>query len=738
MRRCMMGTCVLLCCAAAWSQETQDAARQSCPSETIGPLVKWPLADAPKLPLRTYTLDELAARFSAFKHEPAESAGFNHLTLPFRYLSTKFKDAGYEALAFSFLLSNAMDWADGCYCARHAYFTFKRSRSVMLPMRQQYDRRIIAQQIEEWEATHAIGGLLRRTNAGYSGILEVYDRSGEAILILEYSQPRDYFELLGDMAADAMRSLGYQPSEALVRHLKKKRCRDFQSIRDLGAAAFAAEKSNIEFGLYKRILHRDPAFAEVRYWYFNQKQWKDDNREDYILNMSRAMEDYLVESALTDLADEDAPYPAFSEKFGRWVDQAQELVGPEHPSILLIKLYDKHVKRTDEDIELAEKVVGRYPNCHWLLRQLGHIHYHKRKDPYMGASMYIAGLRNRFLPSMGHKRDFTLNLGSALYDLGHYAEAHSVLLPLWETRFDTCFSAYGCQMIPHALKAAGWLPESIAAQRRIYDALDKTTSYRSWVLVDFAITAAIHGDEKVLSQVVLDKREEVGSVIRILDAYLEASQGKQVDLGFEKDITKLDNWHPIKLFRVLAAQLDLLAGKSQCRRSIEEGICWDPFARELWLLIDMYDRRDPSPQMASFYSAIEWLFPHDEWVRQASADYRQRVTDPVFADAQQLLKELEEYKTVRWPVRPERLQPKASPYFWHGKAPPFWAAAAIRRLIEQGDYDRAHELALRHHYMCVQTLQDGLITQANWMIHLVELARDEAGATPASEPATRP
>ncbi|NLW87847.1 MAG: hypothetical protein GXY38_13345 [Planctomycetes bacterium] len=725
MRRCMMGTCVLLFCAAAWSQETQKAATQSNLSEAIPLPVKWPLADAPKLPLREYTLEELAARFPAFKHEPFEDAGFNHLTLPFRYMSGEGDDVGHEAAAFSFLLSNALDWADGCYCATHAYFTFKRSRKIMAPMRRRYDRRIIAKQIEYWDATHAIGGLLRKTDAGYSGLLEVYDRSGRAILLQPYPRPRDYFELLGDMAADAMRILGYEPSDALVRHLKKKRCSDFKSIRDLGAAAFLEEKSDAEFAVYRRILQRDPGFAEVRYWYFNQKQWDDGIREDYILNMARALDDYLIEAALNDLSDEEASYPAFTEKFRKWVSHAQNLVGPANPSILHIKLHNKHVKYTDEDIGLMEKAAARYVHCRWLLVELGHIYYYNRDDPFMGASMYVAALRNKFLPSPGKKRNVELHLGQALCHLGLYQEGYSLIKPIWDEYFEKHSQGTAFNWLPLALQQTNHWAESVAQFNKIYKARQSKVDQHESILQHAGISAAVSGKVKVLDQILRDRREKLGISAVLLDAYADVSQGKSVDLNaIEKTFYRNTKWENSYPYRVFLAQMDLITHKSDYREVLEKTLCWDPLSRMLWFLFDSYDRQAPSPESASFYIALEWLYPQDEWVRQAAADYASRCASPVVADADELLAQFQKYETVRWGVSPDKRCMEEMHYFWSRKAPPFWVAAAIKGLIDRGQFDKAHELALRYHTIGLKAGCEAQVRLANWMIHLVELARD--------------
>jgi len=90
-----LGVILLLCGEYAWAAEPK--------------VVRLPLAEAVRAPLDPWSLDDLAKRWPAFRHEPFETAGFNHLSLPFRYEAGPQGGDGNEALTFSFLLSEALD-----------------------------------------------------------------------------------------------------------------------------------------------------------------------------------------------------------------------------------------------------------------------------------------------------------------------------------------------------------------------------------------------------------------------------------------------------------------------------------------------------------------------------------------------------------------------------------------------------------------------------------------------------
>jgi hypothetical protein len=98
------------------------------------------LASQKPLPIPRITLAQLAAQYPAFKHEAFESSGFNAMVMPFHYTDQTTQGVGdsAEANAFSFLLSNDLDWSPSCYCARHSYFVYRTDHDTFTAQRQQY------------------------------------------------------------------------------------------------------------------------------------------------------------------------------------------------------------------------------------------------------------------------------------------------------------------------------------------------------------------------------------------------------------------------------------------------------------------------------------------------------------------------------------------------------------------------------------------------------------------------
>lgn len=132
------------------------------------PSVLAALKPMPRVPL---TPEQLASHFAGFKAEGYDSSNFNVLALPFRYEDPDGVGDASEANALAFLLSDDLDWAPGNFNARHAYFVFARSGPEMAGLAAKYDSAVIARQVDDWHATHAVGGVLRRSRAGCSGTL---------------------------------------------------------------------------------------------------------------------------------------------------------------------------------------------------------------------------------------------------------------------------------------------------------------------------------------------------------------------------------------------------------------------------------------------------------------------------------------------------------------------------------------------------------------------------------------
>jgi len=688
--------------------------------------VRLPLAQAEKLPWGEWSLEAMGKKWPAFRHEPFETAGFNAVTLPFRYESTVPDGNHDEAFAFSFLISFGLDWGPGCYCTRHAYFIFKRSRRYMDPLARHYDPRGIAYAIEDWNATHAVGGLLRKVPGGYEGTLEIYDASGEVVCEKTYEGARDYFTLVGDMAVDALTFFGPPPSAALAEHLHKPRCHDFQSILDLGSAAFVDEKSPLEFGIYKRILQRDPGFGEVRYWWANQKQWCDGNRKAYFAETARSMDDYLTSSALTDFEVETCPDTERAGHYGAWMDEMERLVGRDSPIWLNRHLLVEPVPA--DDLRRAMAVAAAYPNDFWLLSRVACPCRNQRLDSAMSLSIYFAAGQNRhMLGDGGHGRN-PVGITYALGDLGCHAEIIAALISQYQAdlgRGDYRWAAWDCWYMADALVQAGWYEKAIGAYQWAYRYAKSDDLSRRIILLNEGVAAALAGREDLLAQILRDHPEELqkDDMAPLLETYLQLLRGRKMTLDeAPKYADSIDRRIQLQ-WQILYAQIDLMAGqdryRDEVRRAVIEWSGWRPF----WILYDLYDRRDPRPESAAFYKMMACFHGDDPWVCQAVADFHARVAHPTVLSVEEVEERLKDYTTERWPQRPKVGDLSYRVAFG---MPPGTMTSVLLSLLVDGQYDRAEALALRYHHLAVKWGAYQVRVHANRLVHMVEQARPPA------------
>lgn len=697
-----------------------------------------------KLPLMTLTpqapvmptLPQLEAAFPAVGHRPFNEAGFDAVVLPFLFVSKNEAGDPAEALAFSFLLSNSLDWAPGSYCGRHSFFVFKRQRSLMLALSKEYKDEYIRTAIKYWAATHAIGGTVVADKDGYTGTLLIYTTQG-VLHKKEYALARDYFDLLGDMTADAMTLLDQAPGRELVRYLHRKRCQR-ESVIDLGRAAFLPERGAEEFGLYDKILKRDPGFADVRYWWANQKHWKDGDGQAYFEQIVLALDAYPV-LALWDIYP-NSPSP---ERYDRWLDQARNLAGPDNQNVLRSEL-DVALRNQQGEVgpllDRIKKSISRYPNEYWLALDTANTMTTNLRfaDADAAASLYLIALQSRYLPGNGKR--WAPNLGLIQQMTKHGGR------PDWA-------AALALDLADKCQRERGFEAERGEALRRAGDALTELGQFdqaaeayvnsfpllqddwqKMLSLSGAGVAMALSGQRDRLERL-SQKREELArktNCLSIWKAYLDLLDGKKVEPEALLAEDPKDQFIEVQRQRIqLYGQVCYVQGKAQGRTELAKFLRTDPECRLSWVLFDAFDRRWPEKQSAAFYEALEWLHGQDPWVKQAVADFRRRTPQGETRSAKELLKNLADYPPVRWPAAqrsPERMKRDAA--ILNG-APPGAFAAAIRHRVEARDYATARELALRfHNLVAAGPINIATPMYANSLIYKVEAASTKPAAGP--------
>ncbi len=682
------------------------------------------------LPMAQLRPAELTRYFPAFKPSPSTNE-YSHFVLPFTGGPTE--DDKLKAYAFSFLLSNALDWGPGNYCSRHAYFTFKRSGLSIVDAGQTLHPSALKALAKRWSPTHFVGGEIRAGTNGFTGVLKVLDLDGVLLKAVPYDTPRPYFALLGDMSVDALQTLGYRPSPSLVAHLHIPRCKDEALLVELGRAAFADERSDGEFDIYKRILVQEPDFAEVRYWWANQSHWVTGDSEFYRREMVRSMRSYITKTGLEDveLSADDDKDPTFN--YDTLIRETERLVGSKVPVSWLVRFRASRDRRqacSINEAKAATDVAAAYPNNFKLLSSLMAADRYGlwRGDFSMIGGISLAKLQSRNLPSSYAVNEAAYKLGLAARELGYDHIAAEMLYPLTmmalsrgETN-DVCNYGY---RLAQVLQDMGQYEQSFELGVLVVNASDPDS-------LSFNLLNA------VMSGLIAGKTNEVDGLIRktgsdfpawpkntkLLKAYLALAKGDTapaIALTHEEPATPDDAMVRQGLQRLLLyAQLDLQQGRMELRQTIRAAHCLSPHARPLWILVDAYDRLDPRPEDEGFYEALGWLHNYDPWVKEALAARSRRMPRPRVLDLQKTLASLDAYLVSPWPLYSTTKvgSGPAAPFL----QPPRWEyTSAIRKMIEMKEYDRASEFTCQCIGMTVGPYL--LDTHFNHLYHMVQAAR---------------
>jgi hypothetical protein len=675
----------------------------------------WMPPPLPKLtPLPTpsdVSLGQLQRMFPAFHHDPFDTAGFNPLALPFRYQDPDGVGDPAEANAMSFLLSDALDWAPGNYSARHAYFVFSQSADAIRPLAQGYDAPAIASLVHGWSATHAVGGVLRRSRDGCAGTPEIYAADGSLAFQQHCDAPRPYFTLLGDMAVDAIAHFGPPPSPELVALLHAPRCERPESIVRLGMAAFEPLRDEGTFALYAQILQDDPTFAEVRYWWADQKHWDLGDRPERERQVARSLHDRITPTAIATFRPGDCRDAELAGEYPEWVARAARLAGTDAPLTLQLALQQSTASATFHRglFQRALAAAARYPNRRDLLSELADATIANTGGPLdarLSASLSVAAMSSRYLDGVGDFRGQRERLADAVRLLGRPDLAIAVTEPLGppeETReldarvIDLC----------DAGRFADAVAAFAAAEPIDHDQAGVDAAH--WA----ALAAATVGDAAALARL----RDAWGGAFdqsgmtAAPDGYAVA-----VDPTGNPDVPPLrENVRnhlsdPALMPRIaLCAETDLARGRGLFRNGVWQEVNLQPSDRLCWALWDTYERRAPSEYGPSFHRSLAWLYPRDPWVQTAVADWVARGSPVQRSDARALARvvdDLHYYLPDEWPT-PDVLSRYSAPTFLDRAGGPWAVADAVRAALASGDRATAHELTLRFRHLAVELPTNG-------------------------------
>jgi hypothetical protein len=670
------------------------------------------LSNQGKLSPAKYTAAQLATMWSAFPHKPLESAGFNALSLPFHYEDKTGNGDADEANTFAFLLSNALDWCPGCYCQRHAYFVFERSRDDELALATEYSPTAISDLVHRWVATHAIGGTITKTENGYTAALEIFAPDGHRVDYETFEKARSYFDLLGDVSVAAMKFFGEPPTDALASYLKTPRCNDPKLLAIWGTAAFEPRARMLEIA--DQVLTADPDFAEVRAWAANQRGWDADSADHQARENFKSLQSYLSSETLRTIQLNAAPELS-KDAAAAWWKKVETLSPPGSPLRVIhsIQEAERSGQWDDRVIDTALAACAKYPNNYALVYDSGYIHYSLRPgrvDVDIAASMYLTAIQNRQLTGSGTKQDGRIAFSQLMAYLGRpdivpaVLQGDAGLLPEDQTR-----------LLINSFCDLG----QYQAALNVYEA--QRTGLRRYAgisAIRAVFAAAMLGQRDALDMLVQRDHAAIDSLhcLPLAYAYQDMLAGKQIDLqalaaGSGLGLT---HWQ----YMILIAQLDLRAGNETFRDQLFNEESSFPDSRISWILINAYEQRNPRPESANFYRTLQWLYPDDAWITSAASETLNKLPQAPAADIAGMTALMKDLPTDPW--KPGDKPPLGLNVAQVKKqATPWNITAAIRKLCENHDFKSARDLASRYNHFCAFADSPDLFYWSSHLIHKV-------------------
>jgi hypothetical protein len=635
-------------------------------------------AEGPAMEPGQFSLEDIAKIFPEFQHRPFNGAGFSEVMLPFAYSDPKNLGNSSEALALDALISNDLDWSPGCYCARHAFFVFKRDFSRMQALRQNYDPALISSVAKFWHATHAIGGKLVRGEDGYTGTIEIYGVDGRLVHTQSFEKPQSFWELLGAMDVDAMTFLDAAPSPALADYLTQPRCRSAQSLIDLGRAAFMAQRSAEEFDVYSNILREDPGFAMVRHWYASESRWATGDEQSKEQEDGKALESRIEPGALSEFYGPNCTDQNIVGELPGWIDQAAGLAGEDCPWIIGCRISNGifGAEGREQAMMRGLAAAAKYPNSHSLLIELGT----RVADFSLAASLMTCSMRDHYFPAVDRSTE-QLDLAQCAALVGRDDIAMEMLSELGTTQPQQ--NLY--YMVDYLTDAGRF--EDAADFYQVIDQKAHPQGYEN-VIPSAAFSAIVLGKRDLLEQILKEQgdvlaQEQLGDVFR---AYRDLMDGKAVDadnfLGLHQRMSAALVWNIL-----LVAACDAKLGISSHHRFLTEFSFQFPIDRLLWIAQDDYQRRDPSADAGAFYDYLSWLFGEDPWVKKAVGDFHARGGAEKQVDPAALEADLQEG------LRDGPYQVELGSLDWNHVLTPWRVAACVHQQIRRDDLSEALRIA---------------------------------------------
>jgi hypothetical protein len=356
----------------------------------------------------------------------------------------------------------------------------------------------------------------------------------------------------------------------------------------------------------------------------------------------------------------------------------------------------------------ATRVAQRYPNDYPLLRLLSDCYAQPAgpADLDMAGSLSFAAATCNYVPGSGDKFPALLDYAYYVHELGRPDAALQMMqLPfpptstLQQFRVTVCLNTgrYGAALVEYK----NW-PE--------HDAPVLTRA-----AINAATAAVLSGHADDLDDIRNQHAAEFNdsALSPVFDAYAEILAGRDVNLVPEIPKPLRGKWEGLQ-WALALGQIDLLRGQEEYRAPFSEVMKSFPNNHLAWVMMNAYERHTPSAEGQQFYSALEWLYGDNPWVRDV-VEFKQG-GKPRAIDATPLFEQLKTWPAVRWP---SAVDPKRRAMPGAGDPSPWMVAAAVNQLRES-EPQRAQELAHRYYAYSMGLSPSGPRVFANHLIHTLE------------------
>src|SRR5690554_770439 len=344
---------------------------------------------------------------------------FTRVYLAFDYLCLHGKGDPNQAFTFPSVLSFKFDFVPDNYIMNHPISIFQRDPDLL--KLKPDDAHGIAACIDYWDATHALGGQVIETRKGYKGTLMVFDHTGSKIWQKDYDNPLSYFALMGQMVQDWMNFRGQTVSPGLAAELTRPMTSHPETVEWFGEIFHVESGSQEEWGIYEKILQKDPTFGEVQYWYANQRSRRTEDQYWGHTALAKALLDHPVACALHKFEPIYCTNQALLDNYEKSLGYAEEIM-PQDPKVEYSRLFYHRDSFSLQEVISITELAGKHRSYGPLLAELAD-QFQGRGIPDKSIPFYLSTLNSGYYQNAGRYDPGVQQIGHALWKLGYWEEA---------------------------------------------------------------------------------------------------------------------------------------------------------------------------------------------------------------------------------------------------------------------------------------------------------------------------